>query len=172
MVQSSLIQMKYFLTPFVFLVTLIPSQAQQQELTQELQYWSNGQKKVEGAYKGTDAMGKWTWWYANGNKEMEGTFEHGVGQGTWTWFHMNGNKMQQGKYKVGIKEGEWLAWYPTGDLLVVGHLKDGRYQGKFTFYYDWGELKRVEIYDKGKLTSTEYRHPKLAGSDSRDPIPF
>ena len=42
-----------------------------------IEYWSNGQKRIEGTYKDGELDGLSTLWYENGQKKFEGTFKNG-----------------------------------------------------------------------------------------------
>ena len=70
------------------------------ELFKIMNWYKNGQKMYEGAYKDGKADGKWTRWYEDGQK-METTYKDGYEDGKWTIWDKNGKKSSEGTYKDG-----------------------------------------------------------------------
>ena len=63
-----------------------------------VEWYGNGQKKVEGRMKDGRKDGLWTSWHANGQKNAEGTFKDGKEDGPWIEWHKNGQKLAEHNY--------------------------------------------------------------------------
>ena len=57
-----------------------------------IEYWSNGQKRIEGTYKDGKWDGKWTEWHEKtGQKVSEKTYKDGI-RIEWLRWDRDGNK--------------------------------------------------------------------------------
>jgi len=73
----------------------------------KLEYYPNGNKKVEGTLKENLRDGRWTYWYENGKIWSEGTFSRGKSNGVFNIFNKDGTKYMQSYYKNGKPDGCW-----------------------------------------------------------------
>lgn len=73
----------------------------------KIEYYSNGNKKIEGTYKNNLRDGKWTYWFENGKVWSEGTFRKGQSDGVFNVNNEDGTKYMQSCYKNGIPDGCW-----------------------------------------------------------------
>jgi antitoxin component YwqK of YwqJK toxin-antitoxin module len=86
-------------------------------VVKEILYYENGQKKLEGAYKNGERIGKWSYWYANGNLWSQGEYLNGHENGLKTVYHENGQKYYEGNLKDGTRIGKWNFWEMDGTLI-------------------------------------------------------
>ena len=77
-------------------------------------HYSNGKVKEEGAYKGGEKAGKWTFYWQNGKKKTVGYYTKGKPSGTWTYFSKEGAVLGKGTYKGG------KMWSGTFVRFVMG----------------------------------------------------
>ena len=87
------------------------------ELTKEIQYYENRQRKLEGDYLNNKRNGKWTAWFKSGKIWSEGTFKDDLGEGLRTIYYENGQKHIVGNYKHDKKIGKWQYYSVDGVLL-------------------------------------------------------
>jgi antitoxin component YwqK of YwqJK toxin-antitoxin module len=81
------------------------------------EWYPSGNKKTEGQYDRSIAVGKFTWWYENGQEKAEGEFDAGQKNGAWVTWHPNGLKESLGEYKAGKLVTKWLHWSADGKLV-------------------------------------------------------
>ena len=90
-----------------------------------VEYYENGQKKIEGHYKNGEQDGLWTQWYENGQKKSEVNFTNNLQQGLWTMWHENGQKKEEGHFINGSPDGLCTMWDKDGNKTRVILFKDG-----------------------------------------------
>lgn len=118
------------------------------------EYYSDGQKKVEGYYLNGKRDGGWIEWFENGVVKsqadylfdsgtvnswgmdgipssqyiVEGIDEYGnpVRNGKYKDFHDGGNVLSEGTYESNLQIGEWKYYYPSGELYCMGYYDGGR----------------------------------------------
>ena len=84
-------------------------------------YWDNGNKKVETHFKNGKPDGLTTGWYESGKKKGETRYKNGKPEGLFTLWYESGVKGVEGHYKNGKKEGLQTAWYESGEFwLAIG----------------------------------------------------
>lgn len=86
-------------------------------LLKEVQYYEDGQKKLEGAFKDGQRTGQWQYWYADGKLWSQGVYKKGIENGLKTIWHPNGQKYYEGKLKMGERVGIWKFWDKEGNLI-------------------------------------------------------
>jgi antitoxin component YwqK of YwqJK toxin-antitoxin module len=86
-------------------------------LTKEVTYYKNQQKRYEGEYLDGKRHGRWVYWYPNGNVWSEGFFYQGENDSIRIVYHENGNKYYSGKYKKGQRTGVWKFWDEEGNFI-------------------------------------------------------
>jgi antitoxin component YwqK of YwqJK toxin-antitoxin module len=107
------------------------------QLVKEIQYYQNGQKRIEGSIKDGNRNGKWTFWFEHGPIWSEGFYSNGIRtDSTWV-YHENGTLFYKGTYLEGEKHGTWK------------------------FYDDEENLVNQVIFDHGKLKEQTERTNKL-----------
>ena len=79
------------------------------------EFFSNGNKKIEGAYKEGREYGQWIEWHENGQKWYEGTYKDGKRDELWTYWYENGQKWYEITYKDGEKVGSLNEWLIDGE---------------------------------------------------------
>lgn len=88
-----------------------------QILLKEVQYYENGQMKLEGPFKDGERNGQWSYWYADGKLWSQGVYKNGVENGLKTIWHTNGQKYYEGNLKMGNRIGVWKFWGEEGKLV-------------------------------------------------------
>jgi hypothetical protein len=68
---------------------------------QIINYYCNGNKKIEFYHMGIGAEGKMTRWYENGNLESESFFENNEPIHTWKYYNLNGELIREEFYETG-----------------------------------------------------------------------
>ena|GEM_PF-5157932 len=86
--------------------------------TVEIKYFyenGNKQSSSECGYKGELGNGVYLEWYKDGNLKIEGHYVKGKKNGLWTYYYSNGNKSNRGKYSKDKKKGKWEHWSEKGE---------------------------------------------------------
>ena len=91
--------------------------------------------------------GPYTEWYPNGQKVLEGAYKDGEKEGVWREWYENGKKKSHGIYKKGLRQGDWFWWHDNGQLEVEGFYKDFRPEGVWTYLNKIGREVLVARYD-------------------------
>ena len=68
---------------------------------QIINYYCNGNKRIEFYHMGLGAEGKMTKWYANGNLESESYFENNEPINRWKYYNQNGALIREEIYENG-----------------------------------------------------------------------
>ncbi len=89
-------------------VSWVDTTAGKSDTLRKLEYYPNGKKKVEGAFKENLRDGKWTYWFQDGKIWSEGTFRKGKSDGVFNVFNEDGTKYMQSCYKNGVPDGCWI----------------------------------------------------------------
>lgn len=112
--------------------------------------FENGEPKVVTFYdklNGDKVKTRQIQYYKNGQKKMEGSFKDGHRHGEWISYYKNGNVWSRAHYKNGKLNGLKKSYYENGELHYKGELKNGERVGKWTFYEANGNTKVID-YDK------------------------
>ncbi|MDP7608114.1 MAG: hypothetical protein QF814_00120, partial [Candidatus Marinimicrobia bacterium] len=88
-------------------------------------WYSDGQKKEEGASKDGEKDGLWTSWWNNPIDEYEPPIWP-LARQLWTFWWNTGQKKEEGTYKNGKKDGLWTTWYSDGKKEEEGTYKNGK----------------------------------------------
>ena len=86
-------------------------------LDQEVVYYENKQKKIEGNFKDLQRDGHWKAWYENGTIWSEGDYKDGKRNGMGIAYHENGKKYIEGMYRDDSRVGPWHFYDTTGKLV-------------------------------------------------------
>ena len=54
--------------------------------------------------------GKWTEWYSDGQKSIEGEVEEGLAIGKWIEWYADGTKSFEGTPKRSVEKERWTKW--------------------------------------------------------------
>jgi antitoxin component YwqK of YwqJK toxin-antitoxin module len=76
--------------------------------------YANGKMKEEGAYRGGEKVGQWTYYWKNGSKKTVGRYDKGKPTGTWIYYSDTGASLGKGTYKNG------KMWNGTFVRFVMG----------------------------------------------------
>lgn len=77
------------------------------QLVKSVEYYKNGQKKIEGAFKNEQREGEWMYWYENGKLWSRGSFKNGKSEGRFLSYNEDGTLFQEAMYTNGIPDGKW-----------------------------------------------------------------
>ena len=133
--------------------TLFPLNTKKVKNGLHTDYWDNGQKEMEGTYKGVDSWGdpkkvgvwiSWSYdgkesseliykdgepwdgldiWWFEKGKFKETTYKNGKRNGLWTQFRKDGTKHSEGTNKNDKRVGIWTWWYKNGQKRSEGTYK-------------------------------------------------
>lgn len=106
-------------------VSWIKQESGKNDTIKRLEYYQNGNKKIEGGLKNNIREGKWTYWYDDGKVWSEGTFKNGLSDGTFNIFNKDGSKYMQSNYKNGVPDGCWTFFNNNMKKKEV-YFKDGK----------------------------------------------
>lgn len=73
----------------------------------KVEYWPNGNKRIEGSYKNNKREGDWTYWYEKGIVWSKGSFKDGLSNGKFDIYKEDGSRYMQSSYTNGIPDGCW-----------------------------------------------------------------
>ena len=118
-----------------------------------IEYWVNGKKSAEGAYKNKKLDGVYTEYFKSGNKKSELTYVGGERNGPYTsWFdlpHLGVRKSAEGTFKGGKEYGTTKCYHENGKMSYLkGH---GPNRNETTWHKN-GQRESVTKYKNGKLT--------------------
>ena len=91
-----------------------------------VEYYDNGQKKIERHFKDGKQDGLETVWYENGQKQAEAHLKNGEYDGRGTYWYENGQKQAEVHYKDGKEDGLGTAWDENGKKAGEIQYKDGK----------------------------------------------
>ncbi len=119
------------------------------------EWYDNGAKKEEGAYRNDLKQGPWTYWYDNGQKRWEGTYRDGHPDGPERAWYENGLRRYEGAYSGGKRSGPFTSWYDNGQKEFEGEYAGGLREGNFTFWNRDGSVDeaRTGFYLRGRKVS-------------------
>ena len=139
----------------------------------QVEYYDNGQKKLEVRYIHGMKDGVQTEWYESGIKKSKLTFiqgkengdefgwhENGVmaykgclvndsAEGLGTYWHDNGNKSEEGYHKNNDRDGIWTFWYEDGTKKSEIEYKHDKKDGVIRAWHKNGSRKAVGNYQDG-----------------------
>jgi len=96
--------------------------------------------------------GKYTEYYSDGQKYVEGNYKLGVFEGEWSYLHPNGQLCKTISFKAGKPEGEWEIFDKNGKRTAQKSYQGGKRQGKWVFYFENGEKPKIEVnYNQGQI---------------------
>lgn len=87
------------------------------DCVKEVEFYSTGAVKMEGAMKGEKREGEWKAYFPDGRMQSHGFFKDGLRSGVATVWQENGNLLQEGFYKEGKHCGKWKFYDEQGDIV-------------------------------------------------------
>ncbi len=119
------------------------------------EWYDDGTKREEGAYKNNLKVGKWTFWYPNGQKRWEGTYDNGRPTGLERAWYENGSKRYEGPYENGERSGPFTFWHDNAQKWFEGEYSAGLREGNFRFWNRDGSIdeSRTGFYLRGEKVS-------------------
>ena len=108
---------------------------------QNIQYYGNGKKMYEGAFKDGKINGKGICYFESGEKAYEGDFKDGKFNGQGINYNESGKKMYEGNFKDGKYCGHGLKYYENGKKMYEGDFEGNNFNGQGILYYENGKKK-------------------------------
>jgi antitoxin component YwqK of YwqJK toxin-antitoxin module len=101
-------------------------------------------------------------YYSNGKKKLEGEFEENIKDGKWIFYYENGEIWSQGFFKKGLRTGKTLVYHENGQIFYEGEYSEGQKHGVWNFYNQEGKLANTVEFDAGKIVNQtfEKKQPK------------
>jgi antitoxin component YwqK of YwqJK toxin-antitoxin module len=118
-----------------------------------IEYYENGQKKLEYYLVNGVKQGVWTQWRENGKQETKGNYINGEKNGVWTWWHENGEKFVEGYFINDKKSGIWTGWDENGKKLQEGNYVDDKKSGIWTGLDENGKKVEESVYVNGRIVA-------------------
>jgi antitoxin component YwqK of YwqJK toxin-antitoxin module len=146
------------------------------------EFYRNGQKFSEGAFKEGVPDGQWSYWHDNGQLSKTVNFTRGQPDGSWEVFRADGTLETRKAYKAGQREGKWVAFFADGKTPnIEQYYVDGKLDGPVNVYFKDGKPKiqtnfkanvregvSTEWDESGrKLIEASYANNKLDGKVTR-----
>jgi antitoxin component YwqK of YwqJK toxin-antitoxin module len=143
---------------FLLLILVVPQVGADEppENGPYVEFYENGQKKVEATFKDGKPDGLWTEWYPDGEKKGEFHYKNGILDGLATRWYENGQKRWAGQYKNGIQLGHWTDWYQDGSKEGEG---ENKLDGSSTEVH-WFPNGQKKSEGTGKYLEKHQRHGK------------
>ena len=112
--------------------------------------WDNkGRKKILRSYSRGVLDGRYIDWYPNGNRKLDGFAMDGEKKGLWVEWYQNGEKKEEGVWKNGQADGIFEEWYPNGKKAVEQVFKLGHLETALVWKPD-GSLCKESGVDNGE----------------------
>ncbi len=93
-------------------------------------------------------------YYPDGNLYYEISYVNDVLDGTSYWYYPSGNLKAMKEFSKGKLNGYVREFYESGLIKEEFYVKDGIKDGTHRIYYENGALKEINIYEEGKLISS------------------
>lgn len=127
-----------------------------------IEYWPNGNKKIEVDFKEGNALWKNYW-----DKEGKQTLINGTGLCITEWSSFKSITTYEIEYKNYLKHGKSKTTQ-EGIVSLEQEFKEGKEDGITRSYYNNGNLKEEILYDKGEVISRKefpiFNNPVLVTS--------
>lgn len=142
-----------FLPPLFLLVLLSCSAGVKKEVTES---YRNGNPKLEKHFQSTNGESiliKEIQYYENGNKRIEGAISDGKRTGIWMFWFEHGSLWREVNYLDGAPDGITTAYHENGEIFYQGNFLQGKKQGEWSFYDIEGNLINQIVFEYGTLKS-------------------
>ncbi|SDB86654.1 toxin-antitoxin system YwqK family antitoxin [Williamwhitmania taraxaci] len=87
--------------------------------------------KAKGAYKASQKIGNWTFYFKNGKIEQKGSFARNKISGIWEWYNVDGNLIKSEEYLDGVRDGFYFELSAKGDTIAAGNFLSDFKEGKW-----------------------------------------
>lgn len=91
-----------------------------------IQFFANGQKRIEKYYKAAYPHGLEKEYYENGNLKQIGEFVDNKENGIWTVFYETGEKHVELTFLNGVQQGDYMEYAKDGKLIVKYYFVAGK----------------------------------------------
>lgn len=148
------------------------SRSQVRDSTEIIDYYSNGNKKLEGWYiidstKSGEivylAVGKQIKYYKSGKIQGYQFFERGILHGEFVSYFENGNREKIFYYIKGKLEGPFTFYYTDGKIMRTGTFKNDKDFGISKKHYKNGQLASEEFYNEDGIQEGEVKYYNKVG---------
>ena len=120
-----------------------------------LEYYINGEKKIETQYKEGKKDGFQKFYFDSGQLKRSARYKNNDLDGPWVEYYSNGKLKVKKKYEKKFIVGKVESFYTNGAKESIGYWKNGKRQKTLLRYYIDGKLKQKTVYtDEGKEKSS------------------
>jgi antitoxin component YwqK of YwqJK toxin-antitoxin module len=135
-----------------------------------IEWYENGQKKVETNYADGQLNGPFTRWYANGKLKSEQNYRDGRLDATARWWFENSRIAMEETYVKGWPSGVSKSWWQDGQRLSEkAHAPDGRSTWKYWHQNGQQELEVSFVDTRKKDVFTRPSRLSMAENAQRSP---
>lgn len=133
------------------------------------EFYNNGKLKYVGEYENDLQVGLWKYYHYQGKLKASGTYKNGnetnLGktnipingrQGLWQFYSEDTGEVQQEcQFNNGMRTGQLIAYHPNGQIGLKATFIDDELDGTYEVFDKTGKLQTKEVWDKGKMVSSE-----------------
>ena len=132
-----------------------------------IEFYHNGQQKLEKHFSRGEAHGRETGWYENGTQSSIANLVDGKLHGEVKTWCENGKLKSVRYYQYGYPVGDWTIYYCNGQIHRKGTYKYTPI-GKHYVYLENGQIDSIITYEKGEIASVS-RQEEAAGQEVSPP---
>lgn len=137
-----------------------------------VEYYKNGNKRLEENYENEELNGLRELWYPNGIKQSSQNYKDGLKNGVFKWYSKKGNLTKSEKFKKDIKRDTTNIYYKNGSQKNISDQYIYNEKG-LLIYYAWyltnGTKFQESIHNTKTKTSTK-KHFDFNGNLERESI--
>ncbi len=115
----------------------------------KIQYWENGNKKSEMAYRNGKLQGVATWYYQDGKKHYEVTYKDDLLEGKAIRWYSNGKVQSEDYYSGNMLNGSSIDWGIDGSMIEMRTYRNDTLHGPFRRLYANRQLQIEGTYNNG-----------------------
>lgn len=134
------------------------------------EFFNNGNKKGEIAWRDGKENGPVIYYYADGRKSYEANYKEGKKNGYATVWYQNGQKQWQTVFREGLTHGVWREWYADAKKKFEANYSDGKLDGLATWWHDNGRLWQERSFQAGVLVKGTVREWDKQGRQTFPPL--
>ena len=97
-----------------------------------IEYWENGEKRLEECWLDGQKEGLFFRWYENGSPKSKELYQRDTLEGVARYWYENGHKRERTAYKHGEKHGFSLLYSPNGKRTAIQRYKHGKLRREHT----------------------------------------
>ena len=94
-------------------------------------------------------------YYSTGEKKMEGEMLQNQRHGSWKSYYKSGKIWSEGFFKEGLREGNSVVYYETGTKRIEGNYEKGNRIGLWKFYDEKGQKIKEVTFAADSIVSEE-----------------